>query len=49
MGHRKIRAARLTAAHRINPARVGISTARAVYFRLFVSLYTVMTEVEHGQ
>ena len=32
--------------HRIKPTAVGKSTAMAVYFLLFVSLYTVIADVE---
>ena len=40
---------KLRATQIINPKAVGKRVARAVYFLLFVSLYTVIIEVEHGQ
>lgn len=47
--YKKIRPKKFTLTHKINPTAVGIKAARAVYFTLPVSLYTVIIEVEQGQ
>ena len=42
-------AAPLTAQHSVKPQMLGTSAAASVHFTLRVSLYTVMSVVEHGQ